>query len=178
MVEAFLKQYKFNLEIALDRTSLMSMEKRSQESVRVYAQRWRDEATHVQPPLIETEMVTLFANTFKAPYYEHLMGNSSQYFYDAVCIAERIEQGIKAGRIPEPLEKKGYSGRKKEGDVNNLEGGYKCKKVNYPNSQMPTPQLTNINFTKPLHPNSTNQISHPPNSQNNYQNSYTRYASE
>ncbi|XP_073260913.1 uncharacterized protein [Populus alba] len=56
LVEAFLKQYKFNLEIAPDRTSLMSMEKRSQESVRVYAQRWRDEATHVQPPLIETEM--------------------------------------------------------------------------------------------------------------------------
>jgi hypothetical protein len=58
LVEAFLKQYKFNLEIAPDRTSLMSMEKRRQESVRAYAQRWRDEATHVQPPLIETEMVT------------------------------------------------------------------------------------------------------------------------
>jgi hypothetical protein len=39
LVEAFLKQYKFNLEIALDQTSLMSMEKRSQESVRAYAQR-------------------------------------------------------------------------------------------------------------------------------------------
>jgi len=37
LVEAFLKQYKFNLEIAPDRTSLMSMEKRSQESVRAYA---------------------------------------------------------------------------------------------------------------------------------------------
>ena len=58
------------------------MEKRRQESVRVYAQTWRDEATHVQPPLIETEMVTLFANTFKAPYYENLMGSSSQHFYD------------------------------------------------------------------------------------------------
>jgi len=63
LVEAFLKQYKFNMEIAPDRTSLMSMEKRSQESVRAYAQRWRDEAMHVQPPLIETEMATLFANT-------------------------------------------------------------------------------------------------------------------
>jgi hypothetical protein len=36
LMEAFLKQYKFNLEITLDRTSLMSMEKRSQESVRAY----------------------------------------------------------------------------------------------------------------------------------------------
>jgi len=29
LVEAFLKQYKFNLEIAQDKTSLMSIEKRS-----------------------------------------------------------------------------------------------------------------------------------------------------
>jgi hypothetical protein len=67
LVEAFLKQYKFNLEITPDRMSLMLMEKRSHESIRAYAQRWRDKATHVQPSLIETKMVTLFANTFKAP---------------------------------------------------------------------------------------------------------------
>jgi hypothetical protein len=72
-------------------------------------------------------MVTLFANTFKAPYYEHLMGSSSQHFYDAVRIDERIEQGIKAGRISESLEKKGFIGRKREGDVNNLEGGTRAR---------------------------------------------------
>jgi hypothetical protein len=53
-------------------------------------------------------MVTLFANTFKAPYYEHLMGNSSQHFYDTVRVAKRIEQGIKVARISEPLGKKGF----------------------------------------------------------------------
>jgi hypothetical protein len=37
LVEPFLKQYKFNLEIAQDRTSLISIKKRSQESVRAYA---------------------------------------------------------------------------------------------------------------------------------------------
>jgi hypothetical protein len=111
-------------------------------------------------------MVTLFANTFKAHYYEHLLGSSSQHFYDTVRVAERIEQGIKVRRIPEPLEKKGFIGRRREGDVNNLEGGYKGKRVNYPNPQMPTPQFTNIHFTKPLHPNSTSRINHPPNSPN------------
>ncbi|XP_073259781.1 uncharacterized protein [Populus alba] len=167
-------EYKFNLKIAPDRTSLMSMEKRSQESVRVYAQRWRDEATHVQPPLIETEMVTLFANTFKAPYYEHLMGSSSQHFYDDVRVAERIEQGIKAGRISEPLEKKGFVGRKREGDVNNLEGEYKGKKVNYQNPQIPTHQFANMNFAKPFN---TNRANPQPNNQNN-QRPYTGYSSE
>ena len=47
LVKAFLKQYKFNLEIAPDRTILMSMEKENQESVRAYVQRWRDKATYV-----------------------------------------------------------------------------------------------------------------------------------
>jgi len=53
---------------------------------------------YVQPPLLENEMVTLFANTFKSPYYEHMMSSSTWYFYDVVIIAERIEQEIKAGR--------------------------------------------------------------------------------
>ena len=96
------------------------MEKGTQESVKAYAQRWRDQAINVQPPLIETEMVTLFSNTFRAPYYEHLMGSSAQHFYDAVRIAERIEQGIRSGRIAEPIEKKGFFGKKKEIEVNNL----------------------------------------------------------
>jgi hypothetical protein len=135
LVEAFLKKYKFNLEIAPDRTSLMSMEKGSHELVRAYTQRWRDKATHIQPSLIETEMVTLFTNTFRAPYYEHLMSGSSQHFYDVVHVAERIEQWIKGGRITESLEKKGFTGRKREGDINNLEGEYKGKKVNYQNPQ-------------------------------------------
>ena len=121
LADAFLKQYKFNMEIAPDRTSLMTMEKGAQESVRTYAQRWWNQVVNVQPPLIETEMVTLFANTFRAPYYEHLMGSSAQHFYDAVRIAERIEQGIRSGRIMEPVEKRGFVGKRKEVEVNNLE---------------------------------------------------------
>jgi len=162
LVEAFFKQYKFNLEIAPNRTSLMSMEKRSQESVRAYAQRLRDEAMHVYPPLIETEMVTLFANTFKAPYYEHLMGSSFQHFYDGVRIAERIEQGIKAGRIAEPSQTKGFIGRKMEGHVNNFEGGSKGKIVYSYNPQIPTSHVTHINFNKPFSSNRAN------NQSNNY----------
>jgi hypothetical protein len=175
LVEAFLKQYKFNLEIAPDRTSLMSMEKRSQESVKAYAQRWRDEATHVQPPLIETEMVTLFANTFKAPYYEHLMGSSAQHFYDAVRIAERIEQGIKAGRIIEPLETKGFIGRKMKGPVNNFEGGSNDKITDSYNPQIPTSHVAHINFNKSFSPNRANNQS---NIQNNDQRPNTRYIAE
>jgi hypothetical protein len=83
---------------------------------------------HVQPPLLEKEIVTLFVNTFKSPYYEHLMGSFIQYFYDVVVIIGRIEQGIITGRISEPTEKKGFTKRKKDVEVSNVEEGYKGKK--------------------------------------------------
>jgi len=48
-------------------------------------------AAQVHPPLLEKEMIALFVNTLKAPYYEHVMGSSAQQFTDAVAVAERIE---------------------------------------------------------------------------------------
>ena len=121
----------------------------------------------MQPPLIETEMVTLFANTFKAPYYEH--------FYDVVRIADRIEQGIKAGRIIEPLETKGFIGRKMKGLVNNFEGGSNDKITDSYNPQIPTSHVAHINFNKPFSLNRANDQS---NTQNTHQRPNTRYISE
>jgi hypothetical protein len=88
LVDAFIKQYKYNMDIALDKTSLSNLEKGDKESIREYAQRWRDLVAQVHPPLLEKEMVALFANTLKAPYYEHVMGSSAQQFTDAVAVAE------------------------------------------------------------------------------------------
>jgi len=91
LVDAFIKQYKYNLDIAPDRTSLSNLEKKNKESIREYAQRWREVASQVHPLLLDKEMVSLFANTLKAPYYEHVMGSSAQQFTDAVVVCEHIE---------------------------------------------------------------------------------------
>jgi hypothetical protein len=48
---------------------------------------------------MDTKMVMLFANTIQSPYYEHLIGISTQHFHEVVRIAERIEQAIKRGRL-------------------------------------------------------------------------------
>jgi hypothetical protein len=120
LVDAFVKQYKYNMDITPDRTSLSNLEKRDKESIREYAQRWRNLAAQVHPPLLDKEMVTLFANMLKDPYYEHVMGSSAQQFTDAVAVAERIEQGMKSGRIFAPTEKRGFEGKKKE--VDHVEG--------------------------------------------------------
>jgi len=77
LVDAFIRQYKFNIDVALDRSSLQTIEKGNKESVREYAQRWRELAAHVNPSLLEKEMIGLFLSTFKALYVEYFVGRSA-----------------------------------------------------------------------------------------------------
>jgi len=126
LVDAFVKQYKYNMDIAPNRTSLSNLEKRDKESIREYAQRWRDLVAQVHPSLLDKEMVTLFANTLKDPYYEHVMGRSAQQFTDVVAVAEQIEQRVKSGRISAPVENKSFEGKRKE--VDHVEGSYRGRK--------------------------------------------------
>ena len=44
LVDAFVKQYKYNMDITPYRTSLSNLEKRDKESIREYAQRWQESA--------------------------------------------------------------------------------------------------------------------------------------
>ena len=74
-MNAFIKKYKYNMDITSDRTNLSHLEKGNKKSMREYAQRWKDLAVEVHPPLLDKEMVTLFANTPKAPYYKHEIDN-------------------------------------------------------------------------------------------------------
>jgi hypothetical protein len=52
LVEAFMKLYKFDMDIALDRSNLLVMEKEDNKFVREYAQRWSEKAAQVSPPLL------------------------------------------------------------------------------------------------------------------------------
>ena len=73
MANSFLEYYRFNTEIAPDRTVLIRTEKKSGESFREYAQRWRELATQVQPPMMENEMIKWFIDNLKPPYYEKMI---------------------------------------------------------------------------------------------------------
>jgi len=145
LVEAFVKQYKYNMDITPDRTSLSNLGKKDKESIREYAQRWRESAAQVHPPLLDKEMVTLFADTLKAPYYEHVMGSSAQQFTDAMVVCERIEQGVKSGRISAPIEKRGFERK----EVNHVEDGYKGRKNSSQNYHTLS-QIANIKKPEPF----------------------------
>jgi len=117
LVDAFIRQYKFNMDVGPDRSSLQAMEKNNKESIREYTQRWRETAAQVNPSLLEKEMINLFVSTFKAPYFEYLVGSSAQYFSGLVAIAERIEQAICLGRIADSTKEKRFTREKKETEV-------------------------------------------------------------
>ncbi|XP_022764231.1 uncharacterized protein LOC111309436 [Durio zibethinus] len=89
------------------------MEKKSMETFKEYAHRWRDAAAQVQLPLTEKEITVLFVNTLKAPYYDRLVENATKNFSDMVISGKMIENAIKSGKI-EGSEKNTVTVKKKE----------------------------------------------------------------
>ena len=73
MANAFLEYYWFNTEIAPDYTILHMTETKSGESVREYAQRWRELVTQVLPPMMEVKIIKWFIDILKPSYYEKLI---------------------------------------------------------------------------------------------------------
>ena len=71
----------------------------SREEFKEYAQKWIDLAGRVKPPLTDREMVDMFMGTLTGPFVNLLIMSSSSYFTEMVLTGERIESGIKSGKI-------------------------------------------------------------------------------
>ena len=56
-------------------------------------------ASMVRPPLTSREENSMFMDTLPIPYYDMLIVNIFMEFEDLMCSVERIEDGIKKGRI-------------------------------------------------------------------------------
>ena len=67
------------------------MVKRESESLKEYAQRWRDLAAHVALPMVERKMITMMVDTLPVFYYEKLVGYMPSSFAYLVFAGERIE---------------------------------------------------------------------------------------
>ena len=113
--------------MAPDRTQLQNMIKRESESFKEYAQRWKDLAAQVAPPMVEREMVTMIVDTLPVFYYEKLVGYMTSCFADLFFTGERIEVGLKRGKF-DYVSPIGASSRrtriagakKKEGDAHTV----------------------------------------------------------
>ena len=106
LAKAFLVQYKHMTDTAPDRMSLQNMEKKTNETFREYAHKWRDLAAQVQPPLTNKKLNKMFLNTPNAPYYDRMIRNSNKDFSDVVAAEEMIEVRVKQGNIKASEAKK------------------------------------------------------------------------
>lgn len=83
---------------------------------------------------------------FKEPFFNHLVGAIAQHFIDIVIVTEQIEQAIRAGKIVNPTKNKGFTGKKRNTNLNNLE------KRSYHNSYQEPFFISNVNFFNPKQP--------------------------
>lgn len=99
LVEAFVKYYQYNIDMAPNRTQLQSPTQGPNESFNEYAQKWRELVARVQPPLMERELVDMFMGTLQGPYYNIMVGSTYTSFSELVMAGDRIEVGLKMGKI-------------------------------------------------------------------------------
>ncbi|RDX79751.1 hypothetical protein CR513_39793, partial [Mucuna pruriens] len=99
LAKDFLNQYKYNMDMAQDCSQLQNMAKGEKETFKEYSRRWKEQATCIQPPLSDKEMVTMFINTLHLPFYKKMVGNMSSNFANLLLIGERVEVRMKKGRI-------------------------------------------------------------------------------
>ena len=86
------------------------------EGFKDYARKWRDLAGRVQPPLSKRELVDMFLGMLSGPFFNHLIGSSSSGFNELILTGERVEAGIRRGKIQKDASsssvKKPFAGKK------------------------------------------------------------------
>ncbi|KAK2427997.1 hypothetical protein QL285_026540 [Trifolium repens] len=97
--EAFIRQYKYNLDMAPDRDQLRAMAQKDKETFKEYAQRLREIAAQISPPLEENEMTKIFLKTLGSFYYERMIASAPNDFTKMVNMGMRLEEGVREGRL-------------------------------------------------------------------------------
>jgi len=109
--------------MAPSRTQLQSLCQKSGESFKEYAQRWRELAARVQPPMLERELTDMFIGTLQGVFMDRMGSCPFGSFSDVVICGERTESLIKTGKIQDAgssSSKKPFAGapRRREGETN------------------------------------------------------------
>jgi hypothetical protein len=124
LANAFIQQYNYNSYMAPDRDELRALSQKEKESFKEYAQRWRELAAQIRPPLEEKELTKLFLNTLSPFYYKKMVASAPNNFNEMVGMGIRLEEGVREGRLsketPSSHHTKRFGGgypKKKEHDV-------------------------------------------------------------
>ena len=108
------------MDMAPDRDQLRAMSQKDKETFKEYAQRWRELAAQIVPPLEENEMTKIFLKTLSSFYYERMIASAPSDFTEMVNMGMRLEEGVREGRLSRDdnsAKKYGGFSRKKEGET-------------------------------------------------------------
>ncbi|XP_058733026.1 uncharacterized protein LOC131604613 [Vicia villosa] len=97
--KAFIRQYKYNIDMAPDRDQLRAMSQREKESFKEYAQRWHELAAQIIPLMEEKEMTKVFLKTLSTFYYEKMVAKAPNDFTEMVNMGMQLKEGIREGRL-------------------------------------------------------------------------------
>ncbi|KAK2398467.1 hypothetical protein QL285_048404 [Trifolium repens] len=169
LANAFIRQYNYNSYLAPDRDELRALTQREKESFKEYAQRWRELAAQIRPPLEEKELTKLFLNTLNPFYYKKMVASAPNNFTEIVAMGMRLEEGVREGRLMKgdapannaKMFGNGYP-RKKEQEVGMVTyGGPRLEYPVYPHvaAISPIPQQP---FNQPNHTQRTQSFDHIP----------------
>ncbi|XP_049405306.1 uncharacterized protein LOC125868788 [Solanum stenotomum] len=122
LAKDFVERFAYNVEIVPDCYSLERIRKKSTESYREYAYKWRKKAARVRPPMSEKEIVEVFIRIQEPEYYDRIMLLIGAKFAEIVKVGKAIEDGIKAGKISRVAAPTKSSGllKKKRDDVSSI----------------------------------------------------------
>ncbi|GKV46141.1 hypothetical protein SLEP1_g53148 [Rubroshorea leprosula] len=93
--QAFMRQYEYNMSLAPTRDSLQRVTKKSNETFKEFAQRWRSEAAKVIPTLADSEICSLFIKSTTRTFRPWLAPCVGYTFAQLVTVGEEIEDGLK-----------------------------------------------------------------------------------
>ncbi|KAH7848432.1 hypothetical protein Vadar_002678 [Vaccinium darrowii] len=82
--QEFVKQYRHNVGIGINRMHLLRMEQELEETFRAYALHWKNSTAQVEPPLLDHEYVHLFVQTLEGIYYEKLCSSIGRSFLEII----------------------------------------------------------------------------------------------
>jgi len=145
---------------------LQNICKKEHESFKEYAQRWRDLAAQVAPPMTEREMITMIVDMLPVFYYEKMVGYTPLSFADLVFIGERIKVFLRRGKFDHLALINKKPGASEENEKE--EGTHVVAAIptwpNFPPAQQ-YQYLANINpshYPPPYQPGTLNQPQRPP----------------
>ena len=121
MVYALYKKNQYNANLEPTRVQLQNMSIGSTEGFKKYAQILRDLAGRVQPPLSDQELVDMLMGSQTGPFFNLLIGSSSPGLNELILTGERVESGIKSGKISMHtsynIVKNPFGGKREANDV-------------------------------------------------------------